>query len=271
MNGKIIIFFIFGIILFSGCGTLKIDASDPMTEDLMFKALEAIRTDDEEGFKALFAEEMLPTGEEFSAAFSKLQSYYRGEVISFKAVSKNTHTNSGAKPSKTITCVYQVDTNVDKYFISAIRAEDGEMSLLYGLTVVLKDEYTEANTPGGFFGDITQFTNVQWILMLTNFIAYGFVAFTIVRCLRDKIRRKVLFVIVSLLQIVFTVTIGPNSFFVNLMVTPVGFARQLLYPTEGTVTAILIPLGALIYLGIRKRLIRHATEIPPKTNNDFST
>ena len=249
-----VIIILSGIILLPGCGTLKVDASDPITEELMLQALDAIQNDDIDGFKALFKEDVLTEG--FTAKFAELQSYYRGEVVSYEAVSKNTNITSGKESRKTVTCVYQVDTTLDNYLVSVTRIEEGEISLLQGFTIVLNEEYTESVTPSGHFSDKAQYTSLQWVLFSLNFLAYGFVAFTITRCLRDKIRYKALFVIISLLQIVFSVTVSSSSFFINFTITPIGLAGQLVYPAGETVTSILIPLGALIYWVIRKKIIR---------------
>ena len=254
----IIVLFIV-VLLLSGCGLLQANAtkmvSDPMSEALMLKALDSLNNNDKESFRALFEKGVLPEGEEFSSMFTQIHKYYRGVIVSWEAKSKDTYTNNNAEPHKIVTCVYAVNTNIDAYLISITRVESGEQNLIRALNIVLSNDYKAAVTPTGYLSDIGHFSAFQWILLITNILVYGFIVFTIIKCLRDNIRRKVLFVIISIVQIAFTASIGPGSFHVGFSVTVAAFASQMVYPDGGTITTVVLPLGAFIYWGLRKKLI----------------
>lgn len=258
-----------GAMLLSGCNPRQALLADPVAEELMVEALEAIKNGDEEGFRILFDKDVLPKGEDFSAAFAQMKEYYGGEIVSWEAVSQTraTYPSQREEPYKTVTIVYDLVTDLDTYRVVVTRVESEGQSRLFRLEIGRSEEYAAAVTPIGYLSDITRFTGLQWTLLLTNILAYGFVLVTVVRCLRDKIRRKPLYIILSLIQITFYKAASPVFSQFNFMFTPMGFASHLVYPNGGTATTVVFPLGALIYWMIRKKRIRRVSQ----SENDVLT
>lgn len=149
-------------------------------------------------------------------------------------------------------------------------SKDGENGLT-GFNITTNSEYVAATTPSGTLSDMGNFNAGQWVLLGYTVLVYVFIILTIVRCAKDKIKLKPLFIIIILLQLMFTVTHMPTRLNFNFMITPLGFARWLLYQDGSYVFTFFVPLGAIIYWCIRKMLMKEKpqplTAYPPYSTN----
>ena len=250
---------LFGIMLLSCCQALLVDTE---TDELMIEALDTIQNGKKESFFALYWDDVLPMGDsQRTDLFKQMREYYIGEVVSWKKTSQN-RSKDLTTQAEMITCVYQVITDNDEYRVQAVRKVSDEKSLLYALNIARNEEYLAATVPKGYLKDISDFSGLQWGLLIENVLAYAIIILTIVRCALDKIKIKALYIIMVLLQMMLTLTVS-NGINFNFMVTPLGFAQHLIYPTGETVSSIMLPVGAIIYWSIRKNLIRKKAEKPP--------
>jgi hypothetical protein len=238
---------------------------DVETDELMLAVLQAVQDGNQEKMLTLFWEGELPQDkEDLKELLSQMQEYFKGNVESWKKISQNKLTTSeGVR----VDCVYLIVTDVDEYYIRAIRIESDGKSLLNTFHISRTAEQAEflaSVAPTGHLSDISRYTGLQWVLLIMSIASHGFVIFSIVRCIRDKIKKKPLFILMMFVQFTLTLTIR-SGFHVRFGVTiPINLAGdvilggQLLYPNGDTITTLLIPLGAIIYWCIRKKLINKA-------------
>ena len=243
------------ILLFSGCHSPLEDwQKDTQTDELMLNALSAIKSNNQEDFYALFWREVIEPDDE-TAFFIQVREYFKGEIKSWEPVSGLIIT------AQIIGCNYFVKTDHDDYFVSAARKEVNGEVLLYTLNITRASEqadYLARIPPKGFLKDIPRFNDVQWFFFIMGVLSYGFVIFMIVLCIRDKIKKKPLFILMMLVQATVTLRVGGGAFLYFGVTTPTVFSGHLIYPNGNKITTLLIPLGAIIYRSIRQKLIRKA-------------
>ena len=87
------------------------------------------------------------------------------------------------------------------------------------------------------------------IILIINILVFAFTVATVVRCVKDKIRRKPLFIIL----ILFLLHFGVQNIDGN-----VRFMTGFWFGVRINNTSVTIPAGAVIYWGIRKRIIKNA-------------
>jgi len=116
---------------------------------------------------------------------------------------------------------------------------------------------------GVHFSEVTEFiesTNayvptVQIVLLILSVLAIAFAVWMLVDCLRRKIKHKVLWCILILLNISFTVSVGESvglQFMIGLLLQTSTIVAD---PSLATVSAkIVVPLGAIVYCVMRKKL-----------------
>ena len=104
--------------------------------------------------------------------------------------------------------------------------------------------------------------NIGFILF--SLISIAFVVLMLIDCIKHNIKNKILWIIIIIVSIAFTVTIAQENFKFNFMLSilPVTFMIATGYQVSVTVS---LPLGALIYLIMRKKLA--ITPPPPPTDN----
>lgn len=126
---------------------------------------------------------------------------------------------------------------------------------------------------GLYFSDTTDFISdtdsfvptVNVILFIFSILAIAFSVWMLVDCIRRKINHKVLWLILIFLGISFTITIGETSG-INFMIGLI-LRMSTIVADIGAMAVkinIIIPLGAILYFILRKKL----TVIPPSADND---
>ena len=101
----------------------------------------------------------------------------------------------------------------------------------------------------------------QVLFMIINILIIGLMVISIVRCAKDKIRRKALYIVMILAGIYLGYSsVAGGGFFIRY-----GFwigwrgTNFTVFPGGEFSVFFAIPLGAIIYWSIRKNLIRKAT------------
>lgn len=255
------------LVLLCACGQMLEAAADTEVERLMLEAFDALEAGDADAFYALFAPEVLPEDDaEYAALFAGVRDYYKGTVVDYKltSISKKSHA-SGGGTTLNVEANYTVTTSQDTYYTYVARLEDPNTSGLTGFNIVTQADYEtaeEESTPTGTLDTLGSFTLEQWMTFFLSLIVYGFTIFTLVRCLRDRIRLKPLFVIVVLAQFALTFTMSADiGVQFSFMLRFLSMSRLLLYPGGGMVLTLTLPAGAIVYWFIRKSLKK--PEPPP--------
>lgn len=260
MRVKLLVVALVAALLLVGCGPLQQLFADPETDALLEEALQALRDDDIDGFAALFLPEALPESEEeLHRLFGGMREYYQGELVSWGKVSQN---RSITQDTETVSCIYAVKTDVENYRVEVVRVAGEAGNGLSTFSVTTADDHDTATTPVGNLGDIGRFTGGQWGLLIYTVLCYVFIIVTIIRCARDKIRLKPLFIIIILVQFSFVLARDGGNFGLNFLPTPLAWASLLLYPNGASVLTLILPAGAIAYWIFRKALIRRAQRPP---------
>ena len=122
---------------------------------------------------------------------------------------------------------------------------------------------------GAHFSDSTDFVQTtdafvpvaKIVLLALSGLVIAFVIWMFVDCLRRKIRHKVLWAILIFFGFSFTLTVGEQSgfnFMVGLMLQTNSITAD--PSTLSIVTKIIVPLGAILYFCLRKKLTIVPTE-----------
>ncbi len=137
---------------------------------------------------------------------------------------------------------------------------NGHMVLL---RVVTRDDIE--GIAGIHFSDVTDFLRetetyvptVQIILWVISGLSMAFTVWMLIDCLLRKIKNKVLWVILIFFGVAFTVTLGQSS---NIAFTFSLFCSLSTIQADpgllSVVTKVVVPLGAILYLCLRKRFMK---------------
>ncbi len=109
----------------------------------------------------------------------------------------------------------------------------------------------------GFLANATA-TAKLWntVLTVVSIVVLALTVWMIVDCVRRPLKRKPLWILLILLGISLTVTVGPNtsnlSFFVGILLQFSSSTVNMAIPAM--ITRVIIPVGPIIYLCLRKRM-----------------
>jgi len=107
-----------------------------------------------------------------------------------------------------------------------------------------------------------------WFLLINLFV-FGIIVATLIRCIKDKVRYKVLFIILILLLFAFSITTGGGTLSLGAWGW-IGWRSSglLTNPNGGISLTLVIPIGAIIYWRVREKYIRTDTHnsISPNQN-----
>jgi len=199
------------------------------------------------------------TEEEYIESMKELDDYYNGDILDVKKtgvyVRMNTQ-NGETVYSKELQ--YQIETTQEDYTLSIIFvSEDGTEYKAYYYNIIYSSEL-EGN---GAIINFKDFDIRQLLLLILSVISFGFVIFVVVLCAKSKVRLKGLWIpVIILVQSGFTISRFPDSFNfnVNIIATTISSLRKFL--NGGTILTIMLPLGAILFVILRKTLIRKAIE-----------
>ncbi len=116
---------------------------------------------------------------------------------------------------------------------------------------------------GIHFTDVTEFAEktkgldtVNLVLTVISLIAFGFIVWMFVDCMKRSIKRKVLWAIIICVELAFSITYGPQNLSFNWWFgTPTASSGIVANLSNLSITLTLaIPLGAIIYFFVRKKL-----------------
>lgn len=195
------------------------------------------------------------TREEFRQPYADIRAVLQG-VTDYELVAsyRNNNVTNGVSY---VGIRYMLTSGEQKILVEATRQEDGIG--LVGFHVYTYDPVTQTGTLTAMQGA----NAVQWIFLVIGLLEGGFMIWMFVDCCRSKIRRKWLWLILTLLGAVaisVTVANGINlryniGLFFNL------HTALIRYSSGGFTVRLMFPLGAVPYIILKKKLIK-PQEVP---------
>ena len=234
--------------LLSGCAGVTIQ-DDPSIRANVDVFLDAILAEDKDAAYGALCKEIGP--EEFRTAYTEIRECLKDvDTYELTPIQYNYTAKNG---TESIYLTYHMVTNDGAFLVSAASAEGYEGLVTLYVTPEEKTALTYTGTPGHMQGANT----LQWTVLVIGFLSWAFVLWMCVDCCRRKIKRKILWVLLILLAGVI-VTLSISGTGVNLRFN-IGIYLQISalmrYGNGATQLSLVIPVGAVIYLFNRKKLI----------------
>lgn len=238
--------------LLTGCRLLI----DVQCEQYLQGMLQAVEAENLQVAVALFYDPDIADSS-FEQEFAEMVCIWEKGPYTYTCISMHARSFSGSGGGrKYVTNSYAIQTAQKKYHAEVIRCEMPEGDGLYGFRLKLE----QAEKPVGTLRDIGSFTGGQWSVLLYYLAAVAFCVVTAVRCAKDPIRMKWLWILLILLVhsgMEHHVRQGLFQLRLLLVMVP-PYYRLLLYPGGGRLLALGLPVGAILYWCIRKKLIANA-------------
>ena len=194
------------------------------------------------------------TDSDFRPYWQAMQTAVEGaETYEMEQIGWNVNRSNGVT---TRTTAYQVYPDNDRIILLRTVTQDG----IEGIA-------------GIHFSDITDFIRttdgyiptVKVILLVFSLLCLAFTVWTIVDCIRRKLKCKIMWIVFISLGFFFTVTAGETSGF-NFIAGLFRFSSIVADPAlVAVVTKVYIPVGAILYLCLRKKF-----EVPTKPEDPFA-
>lgn len=169
--------------------------------------------------------------------------YYRFDIRSFSSLG-NDHRKTTNK-----TVIYLIKTTETTYSIEMTYIKEGSGE--YELKGFYVSPYLDYVVNAGF----SNYTNKNWVMFALNVVSYGLMILALILCIKTKIKKKALWIILILLQVGVTITLFPQQFRVHYsFIQFLGFSKYLLYAHGGTITSVFVHIFAIVFLFVRKSL-----------------
>ncbi len=102
-------------------------------------------------------------------------------------------------------------------------------------------------------------TPFQWVMLLLNLVVAAVTIFAIVDCARRNIKKKALWIVIIVLgMLIIGKTTTANASQLNFNLGMFSYSAFIIYGSGKTVFRLLVPVGAIVYLAMRKTLEKQA-------------
>lgn len=243
------------VLSLAGCGEIKVE-DDPEIRRGVEAFLDALTAKDADGaYAAVYSG--IGQGD-FNAAFAQMVPCVEGmEDYTLELMHYNYSNRNGVE---TIQTTYRMTAGEKCVIVTASRIEGYEG--LTGIHVVPEEQTTLRHT--GTLGHMAGADAFQWVMLVLGILVWGFVIWMIVDCCRRKITRKALWLVLIILgTLVLTLTLSSGS--VNFRFN-FGLYLQLSalirYGDGSSQLALVVPVGAIIYCAMRRRLVKQDPPVP---------
>lgn len=238
----------------TGCNS-KLFAT-PDEDEFVEKFLESVEEGDYTKYQDSFIDEV-KNDEGFIQGIQSIDEYFDGEIKDIKKTGVYFRsTTSGGNTTYSRELQYRVITTQNDYIVGLVTvSSDGE---------VYKAALFNINYASDVLGKIIDFDDidiVQLLLLVFTGLCGAFVIFAIVLCAKSKVRQKGLWIpLIILIQTGITLTRLPMRYGFNfhLFATQISSLRK--FAGGGTILTVMIPLGAILFVILRKKLERRAIE-----------
>lgn len=236
-------------LLLCGCGSMDTEAAariQPLCEEF----IDAILADEPDAAYAVLSPGTDRAG--FDAAWPVLLRYLEG-VESYTLRSRSYHYNS-TNGQRSWETGFLMETNIGDFAVDGTIAEgyDG----LYSINIVSEAAANPIHT--GTLGHMSGALPFQWLMLAISAALLIFVIIVLIDCIRLKPKRRALWIILILGgALVFSITQivhGGGSMNLNLGIYILQYSCFILYENGDSLFRLVLPVGAVIYLCMRRRL-----------------
>lgn len=245
------------LLLFSACQDAKPDLDQKQADVAVL--MDSVIANDKNAAVALMEHVPIASQAQLDAFWNELLRIYDGaSTYKIKFISWNT-TYSFTDQSSLTTIVYQAkaDTKACAEFTLTYDGED----LLRGVNVT---DVTERSSPVIII--------VRVLLILGFAASLALCIWMTVDCVKRPIRFKVLWIILIWVSVILQVSMIGTSFRFNFSFTVIPTWGSLLATVSSFLLRIPVPVGALIYLAVRKKIkpkaSKQSTEVPAEPTTD---
>ena len=160
-----------------------------------------------------------------------------------------------------VSAVYELAAADTLYIVSVEQDTHWDVFSYFSVTPYEQTDYYS-------YGDLTNMVGadtLQWALLLSNLLWIAFVVILLIDCCRHKTRWKVLWILLILFGMgLFYLSRFPTSFNIGVNIGSFATYTALIrYGSGGSQLRLLFPIGAVVYLCLRKRLHRPKPTPPP--------
>lgn len=245
------------LLLFSACQGAKPDLDQKQADVAVL--MDSVIANDKNATVALMEHVPIASQAQLDAFWNELLRIYDGaSTYKIKFISWNT-TYSFTDQSSLTTVVYQAkaDTKACAEFKLTYDGED----LLCGVNIT---DVTERSSPVIII--------VRVLLILGFAASLALCIWMTVDCVKRPIRFKVLWIILIWVSVILQVSMIGTSFRFNFSFTVIPTWGSLLATVSSFLLRIPVPVGALIYLSVRKKIkpkaSKQSTEVPAEPTTD---
>ena len=244
--------------LCSGCTAVLQELENAEVRQSSEKMLDALIANDFQTAYSLVNK--ICTEEDFKPAFTQMQELL-GNADTYELRLLSIYTNgtiTNGQKIRSVSSVYEMMTQNGRIIVS-IKIDDQVGLNSFYLTPYEKTDYYFTGT----LNNMKDATAAQWGFLLLNVIAIGFTVFALVDCSRQKIKKKILWILLLLLGFVsLGATISSTSFRLNFNIGWLTAYSALIRYGSGTVMLqLMLPVGTIIYFAMRRFLLKESTPV----------
>lgn len=221
--------------------------------------LDSILANDLDGAYALMSD--VCSKQQFASVFTQIRELVGNESeykLSLLRIYYNTNVNDGQKVDS-VSATYKITCGGKDYVID-VKADSLHKDLAaFYITPYENSEYYQTGTLGSMKGANT----VQWILLLSNLISIALCIWALIDCSHRRIKKKWLIITMIILGFM-SLSVSIAAGYLNFNWSFISYAKYtalILYGNGALNLRFMIPLGAIIYFIIRKRITKTDGEI----------
>lgn len=208
--------------------------------------------------------------EEFKAKFPKMRELL-GNTDTYELKLLSIYTNytlSNGNKRNVVTSVYEMTSESCRVIVNVRIVDQNDLASFY-LTPYEKTDYYFTGT----LNNMTDADWIQWSFLLLNVLTLGLAIFAFVDCCKQKIKNKALWLL--LLSLGFAslgATISSAGFKIHFNLEWITAYSALIRYGSGIVTLrLMLPVGAIIYCIMRRRLLKDNAQTIAASDNEFES
>lgn len=236
------------IVMLAGCADMSSE-NDAAIQNKVEILVDALLTNDPDtGYHVVHSE---ISREEFDAAFEQMRAMLpaTAEEYQLKRIQYHYQMKNGISAHQ---AGYELIIGQETFVVTAelVEGYDGLMSVY-----VTPAEYTALNH-SGTIGHMAGANAVQWVVLVLGALAWMFVIWMVVDWCRRKMRKKILVLLLIIFgQFLLGLTMGGGSLNLRFNIGIYLQLSSLIHFGDGSwQLSLLIPVGAIVYCCLRKRL-----------------
>ncbi len=237
------------ILPLTACGSLMDAIDDPEIREMSESMLDAVITDDRDTARSLFPD--ILSEEDFLSGYEQLRDALYGVSSYELTATYRNHTTNSTQTATEVTYYMTTDNGNFVVVTTVVSDYDG----VYNFRITPEEYTTLVST--GTIGNMKGANTFQWIMLALALIETIFVILVLVDCCRRKIKMKPLWIILILVGICLTVSLSASNMRFNFNIGSIAnYSALIIYGDESFVLRFLIPVGAILYLILRRKITK---------------